>query len=127
MKNGFSMAEIIIVIGIIGIFSTVAIPSFLASKAKSRDSIRLSDLKGFSLAVQNYWQDNGYKFPTTAQGLSAVTSYFNSLPKDPQGFDYLYSFDPVTVKYCIGTNMEVTTQASHPCNISGANYTVIGP
>ncbi|MEI8337732.1 MAG: prepilin-type N-terminal cleavage/methylation domain-containing protein [bacterium] len=133
MKKGFTLIELLTVVAIIGILAAVIVPSLTSSKAKSRDAIRQGDLKSISLAIQNSWQESGY---TTwpANLTPALDSFFTGgVPKDPQGNPYLYTpfgTDAVTGKndYCIGTNMEVITQASpQPCTIAGANYTVVGP
>ena len=139
MKKGFTLIELLMVVAIIGIFSAVTIPSYMSSKAKSRDSIRLGDLKSISLAIQNYWQDSGYtKWP---QSLSEVNSYFTGgVPKDPQGNDYLYTVfgaDLGTGKndYCIAAKMETLAMSKTTCNltVSGKtfptdyNYTYVGP
>ena len=127
-KKGFTLIELLTVVAIIAILSAVAIPSYLSSKAKSRDSIRLGDLKSLSLAAENSFQENGYaNFPTTLAGMN---SYFtnNVVPNDPQGKTYFYAqISSPTKGFCIGTNMEVITQPSQPCTISGENYTVKGP
>ena len=127
-KKGFTLIELLTIVAIIGILSAVVFPSLLSSKAKSRDAIRQGDLKSISLAAENFFQDSGYSsFPTT---LANMNSYFtnSAVPNDPQGKPYVYAQISGSPKgFCIGTNMEVITQSSQPCTISGENYTVKGP
>ena len=100
---GFTLVELMMVVAIIGIFAAVTIPSYLSSKAKSRDSVRLGDLKSISLAIQNYWQDNNYKWPGYDKDGNVIPSYslYNDpifkayfsggVPKDPLGKSYVYT------------------------------------
>ncbi len=137
-SSGFTLIELLTVVAIIGILSAVIFPSLSSSKAKSRDSIRQGDLKSISLAIQNSWQESGYK--TWPSNLSpALDSYFSGgVPKDPQGNVYLYTpfaSDPFTTKndFCLGTKLEVITGSAQTCSILGKtfgtdyNYTVVGP
>ncbi len=147
-KKGFTLIEIMVVIAIIGILSAVVLTSLESSKAKARDSNRLGDLKSLSEAVQNYWQDNNYLFPSEnsdgsiASGYSLYNdpkfeSYFNTssgaptVPADPstkQPYDYLLTVTNGVPSYCIGAVMEVTA-SNLPCTTNNPKdtYTVEGP
>ena len=142
--------ELMVAVAVIGILTAVVIPSYLSSKARSRDAIRLGDLKSISLAIQNSWQESGYT--TWPQSLSDISSYFNGvIPTDPSDHSqYLYTpysldratqigNDPSTQKkdFCLGTKMEVIS-ATTTCNMqdayaqgksypTGYNYTYVGP
>lgn len=45
--NGFTLIELMIVIGLIGILAAIAIPQFLAYQAKGYDAQAISDAKNF--------------------------------------------------------------------------------
>ena len=142
MKKGFTLIERMIVIAIIGIFASVVLVSYNSSLEKSRDATRLGDLKSISLAIQNYWQDSGYK--TWPTNLSDVSVYFSGgVPNDPSSHQpYLYtpfSLDTGTGKndFCLGAKMEVIS-ATTTCNMQtyyaqgksypkDYNYTYVGP
>lgn len=51
-KKGFTLAEILIVVVIIGILAVVMIPSLFNSRAKARDSQRINDLKSVAAFLQ---------------------------------------------------------------------------
>ncbi len=53
-KKGFTLLELLVVIAIIGIFSTVVMVSLNSSRAKSRDTHRLVELKQIQTALELY-------------------------------------------------------------------------
>jgi general secretion pathway protein G len=66
-KNGFTLIELMVVIAIIAILTGIIITGLVASKAKSRDAKRASDLSQIALAVEQYF-DRCYQYPTTIVG-----------------------------------------------------------
>ncbi len=53
-KSGFTLVEIMIVVVIIGLIVTMAIPSFRIVRERSQNSSFISDLRVFKGAVQQY-------------------------------------------------------------------------
>jgi len=101
--NGFTLLEIMVVVGIIGLLSAVVIGSLNTSRAKARDSQRLSDLKQIQFAIGIYLEEYGV-FPTgggkigegTANINTAIDDYLPSVPNDPLTPDsnYYYQYEP---------------------------------
>jgi prepilin-type N-terminal cleavage/methylation domain-containing protein len=58
-KKGFTLVELLVVISIIGLLSTIAIVSLGSARAKSRDTKRIADMKQFSTALEQYYSDQG--------------------------------------------------------------------
>ena len=58
-KKGFTLIELIIVIGIISVLATIAIPIFGQYKARAYDSDVKSHLHNIYLACKGYWIDEG--------------------------------------------------------------------
>jgi type IV pilus assembly protein PilA len=58
-QSGFTMIELLIVIAVIGILATVAIPQYTQYKARANDADAKSTLHSIFLACKSYWTDNG--------------------------------------------------------------------
>jgi prepilin-type N-terminal cleavage/methylation domain-containing protein len=82
-KNGFTIIELLMVISIISLLSTVIFNFTNETRAKARDSVRLSDMKQIGTAMQMYYQDTG-KIPTSFEDLTnGPNPYLPSIPLDP--------------------------------------------
>lgn len=114
-KKGFTLIELLVVIAIIGLLSTIIIASLSSSKAKGRDAKRVADIRTLQLALEGYFNDNGF-YPTA---LSAIApTYIAILPKDPSNnsTNYFYSAYNASgsanctslkpVRYHLGASME---------------------
>ncbi|MFC1858223.1 type IV pilin protein [Thermodesulfobacteriota bacterium] len=66
--EGFTLVELMVVIGIIGILAAIAVPNFLAYRQKGYDSAAISDAKNAFTAAQSYFTEYANKtLSTTAQ------------------------------------------------------------
>lgn len=72
--TGFTVVELIIVIAIIAVLATISTVSFSRSKARARDSMRISDLNSVAQAILVYKSVNG-SYPSNAAG--GGLTYFN--------------------------------------------------
>ena len=66
-RRGFTMIELLVVIGIMGILATVGLDNYLISQKKARDTQRKSDLNNIGKALESYYQDYG-KYPLSGTG-----------------------------------------------------------
>jgi len=57
-SSGFTLIELLIVIAIIGILATLGIASYASMIDRARVVRAIADIKGISLAVDNYWVKN---------------------------------------------------------------------
>lgn len=89
-EYGFTLAEILIVVVIIGILAAFVLPNLFGQAEDARIKITASQVASLSSALQAYNVDHNGKFPTTDQGLDALLErgekgpYLQSpqLPKD---------------------------------------------
>jgi prepilin-type N-terminal cleavage/methylation domain-containing protein len=64
-RSAFTLVELLLVIGIIGVLSTVLVPYLTQYQDRARDSEKRSNVETLGLALQNYmlenqtWRTNG--------------------------------------------------------------------
>ena len=59
-KTGFTLIEVVVVIGIIGILTVIIFPSINNVRAKNRDAERISDIATVQLGLSLYYTENGH-------------------------------------------------------------------
>ena len=57
-RSGFTLIELLIVVVIIGILATIAIPKFANTKGKAYVSAMRSDLRNMATVQETYWTNN---------------------------------------------------------------------
>jgi len=109
MKKGFTLIEIMVVVGIIAILVLVVIFNVANTKTKSRDTLRIADVKQIQQALQSYFS-SCYAYPDTLSSLVSDCNgkaILNSLPKDPETkADYTYFKNTSPLKFHICTTLE---------------------
>lgn len=99
-KRGFTIIELIVVIAIIAVLSSIVMVGVNNFRAKARDARRVSDLRNIRKALEMYFVDNGF-YPPSGCGYDCngyfvsydpsswqtlenyLKPYISSLPKDP--------------------------------------------
>ena len=105
---GFTFVELLVVVAIISILSTIIIASVSDSRARARDGQRVAELAQIELALEQYRQFND-TFPDSATFDAGVTigeggaldsliaPFLSSVPDDPlsgtSGYEYYYDSD----------------------------------
>jgi len=79
--HGFTLLELMIVVTIMGILATLAVPSYQSSVVKAKEAALRQDLSTFRDVLDQHKADQG-KYPPS---LSALVSagYLRGIPKDP--------------------------------------------
>lgn len=135
-NKGFTLVELLIVIVILGLLSTIGIGSFISSQKKGRDARRKADLESITRAMELYYNDND-QYPGSSGGLiqgcdgsacswnqiwddqSGGVTYMVQLPTDPGGSTYSYSAPADGSYYILYARLENTQDADIPAGPTG--------
>lgn len=103
INNGFTLLELLVVLGIIALLAGIVGPQVMKHMAASKTKAARVQVEDLSAALDMYKLDTG-KYPTTEQGLLALVerpegskrwngSYLRKtkVPKDPWVQDYQYA------------------------------------
>lgn len=88
MRKGFTLLEVLVVIGIISVLVSISIASYSTAQKKSRDAKRKGDLKAIQNALEQYYSICDYSYVTTANfpaagnKLTATTANCSNLSAD---------------------------------------------
>ncbi len=101
MKRGFTLIELLIVVAIISILASIALPNFLQAQIRAKVSRARSDMRTIGQALESYYVDNNrYPISMAAPGLRSLTDpieYLSTIPEDAfsaNGRSYRYGGAP---------------------------------
>jgi len=80
-QSGFTLIELMIVMSIIGILATLAIPSFIVAIKHAREAVLKEDLQTMRSAIDSYTMDK-QKAPQSLDDL-IQDGYLKAMPEDP--------------------------------------------
>lgn len=79
--RGFTLIELLIVMTILSILASIAVPSYLRHTVKARESVLMEDLYQMRRSIDAYFADHG-KYPESLQEL-VDKKYLRGIPRDP--------------------------------------------
>ncbi len=79
--RGFTLIELMIVMSIIGILLTIAVPSYKRSVIKARETVLMEDLYQMRRAIDAYFTDHN-QYPDSLDEL-VNARYLRGIPRDP--------------------------------------------
>ncbi|MEX0829069.1 MAG: prepilin-type N-terminal cleavage/methylation domain-containing protein [Nitrospirales bacterium] len=80
-KKGYTLLELMIVVAIVGILVTLAIPNFQQSAIKARETALKQNLFTMRSVLDQYYADRG-DYPDSLESL-VEAKYLRSIPVDP--------------------------------------------
>jgi len=80
-QSGFTLIELMVVMAIIGILATLAIPSFIVAVKHAREAVLKEDLQTMRTAIDSYTMDK-QKAPQSLDDL-IQDGYLKYIPEDP--------------------------------------------
>lgn len=112
MKNkAFTLLELLIVIGIIGVLMALATVAYSSAQIGGRNARRKQDVIAIQNALEQYYSVNSYKYPS-GPCTEASTYLKSTWPTDPtSGLDYAGVSDGnqcTATDYCICAVMEAS-------------------
>lgn len=113
MKNkGFTLIELLIVMAVIAILISIALPSFRGMQSEARKTKAQGDVRTLMIAVEAYYKDHSNQYPAEANYqatlIAAVPQILSNTLYDPFGAtsttQYIYTLpthDPTTSMYYV--------------------------
>ena len=93
-KNGFTLIEVMIVVGIIAIIAAIAIPNLLRSRIQTNESAAIQNLRTV-MGAQTAYSATNYVFATDFNDLTGATPSFLAGDWDPArgGYNFVLGGD----------------------------------
>jgi len=102
--KGFTLVELLIVVGIIGVLAVLAVPSFSRVKNTALEAGAIKGLEAMYDAYEMYYRDHGYYPPARSTYTTEFFAYVKGyLPRDLKNLD-------VTDSYVKGYELQALTK-----------------
>ena len=112
--TGFTIVEVLVVIGIIAILTVIIFPSISNIRAKNRDAEKVSDIAAIQLGLSLYKNQQNGSYPTDINGVDFAKYVTADSLATPDGGTYIYvpltrdtGSNPKCTYYHLGIELEM--------------------
>ena len=113
-NSGFTIIELVVVLVIIGILSALALPQYIKTVERSRQSEALTNLGAIRGAQMRYYLEN-----------ANYTDSFNNLDIDDTSIGTYFNYTPLNPLAATGVVARATrTGTKNPCAAAKKGYTI---
>ena len=117
-KKGFTLAELLIVVAIIGVLVAISIPVFTSQLEKSREATDAANVRSAYAEVVTHYLDNASIITITVQANQKVSDWQTSpaphLTYQGNGKQSMVSFDASKTSYSVTLTVDSDTGAVEP-------------
>ena len=119
-KSGFTLVEIMVVVGVIGVLAPIAIPNFIKARAATRTNSCINNLRQIDYAKQMWATD-------TLQGPAAVANSDDLLPYLGRGDGNIDNvFCPLDPGRSLDSSYSIGNVLTAPvCNMDSADHALL--
>ncbi len=132
-QKGFTLIELLVVIAIISILTSIIMANLTQSKAKARDTKRVSDMAQIQLTLELFF-DRCNQYPAVSSNMPNITSFtgcpsgitlgtfISQIPNPPTAGDYTYVVNAIPpTDYVLRAKLETLNVALND-DIDGTVY-----
>jgi prepilin-type N-terminal cleavage/methylation domain-containing protein len=106
-KNGFTLLELLVVIGIVGVLLSLVTVGFSKAQTQGRNTRRRQDLAAIQNALEQYYANNSFTYPNGCAAGAGLSTYFTGgvIPTDPVSTKS-YTWNCTTSTYTITATLD---------------------